>query len=233
MPKAIPFTGSNIVIAENQAPYLPLPARVFGDNMGTILCCWEFSEEELEQLMREKKLWSSHWSFNMPFQPMMLSVDMPVVEIPEVPHLTLYGNPAEYLAEPGEQVGPVVASDIKHDWKLKGWKGPGWYFWNQPEKVLMIGPYDCQMTAEKQMLKFAHDHGECNGPHGNPPCSLPHLTKDQECLKAAGLPYPDDGPKTDRICITCGRAYFKGRKQCRCFEGFAEVPGSEGQETQE
>jgi hypothetical protein len=93
MPKPVTFDGANITIAANQEPYFPLPARIFGDSMGTVLCCWEFTEEELAEIITTKRLWSSHWSFNQPFQPMMLSVEQPVREVPEPPGSP--HNPAE------------------------------------------------------------------------------------------------------------------------------------------
>lgn len=97
MPTPITFDGVNVVIAENQEPYLPLPAQVFGDSMGTILTCWEFSEEEMEEFLRTRKLWISHWSFNQLFQPLSLSTERPVVNTSPATVLFLFGFPAEFI----------------------------------------------------------------------------------------------------------------------------------------
>lgn len=211
MPKAIPFDGSNIVIAANQSPYLPLPARVFGDEMGTILCCWEFSPEELEMILRTKRLWSSHWSFRNPFQPMMLSVDQPVFEVVPNPRLTLFGHPAEYLGEPGEKADdPIEASDIATEWKGKGWTAPGWYFWNM-DKSICFGPYDCQMNTEKDMLRYAHDVGQCNGATGNPPCPFTH-----DMPKPKGESEPP--PESDQVKQAWQDAIAAGKRGSRPTE---------------
>ena len=73
------FPEANVVIAENQEPYLPLPALACGDNMGTLLMCWEVTPEEAEVLHRTGKLWVTCLTFNQPIQPLHFSVDKPVI----------------------------------------------------------------------------------------------------------------------------------------------------------
>lgn len=74
----IAFSGSNVVIAENQDPYIPLPAQCMGDKLGTVLTCWELSESELAQIQNTGKLWITFLTFNQPFQPICPSTEEPV-----------------------------------------------------------------------------------------------------------------------------------------------------------
>lgn len=46
--------GQLIVFAENQPPYIPLPASV--DSVGSVVTEWEFSAEELEMIMNGGRL---------------------------------------------------------------------------------------------------------------------------------------------------------------------------------
>jgi hypothetical protein len=78
--RPVQFPESNVVIAENQEPYIPLPALACGDNMGTLLMCWELDAEELDVLTRTGKLWVTCLSFNQPLQPLHLSVDKPIIQ---------------------------------------------------------------------------------------------------------------------------------------------------------
>lgn len=100
----IPFPGHNLIIAENQEPYIPLPVLYMGDSMGTCLACFELSEEELAEIITTRKIWASFWTFNKAFQPVMLSSEKPVFDIPDDARqqvLTcLHGTPAtEFCGE--------------------------------------------------------------------------------------------------------------------------------------
>lgn len=76
--RPIDFPGSNITLAKDQPPYLPLPGQVFGDTLGTLLTCWELTPEELEQIASTGKLWITVLTFNQPLQPMQPSTDDPI-----------------------------------------------------------------------------------------------------------------------------------------------------------
>jgi hypothetical protein len=71
--KAIPFKGHNVTFVENQEEYESLPA--FKDEEGTVVTCWELSEEELKEITKTGKLWLSMLTFNTPLQPIKLSVN--------------------------------------------------------------------------------------------------------------------------------------------------------------
>lgn len=71
------FPERNLVIAEYQPEYIPIPAHASKD--GTATFCWELSDEELEILLKAKKLWHQVLTFNRPLQPQMLTVEKPVL----------------------------------------------------------------------------------------------------------------------------------------------------------
>ena len=52
--KPIPFEGQNVVFAENQKEYEPLPAHRTED--GIVTSCWELSKEDLAKINETGKL---------------------------------------------------------------------------------------------------------------------------------------------------------------------------------
>lgn len=73
----IDFPERNLIIAENQPEYIPIPANLARDGVATF--CWELSDEELKVLAETKKLWHQVLTFNRPLQPQMLMVEKPVL----------------------------------------------------------------------------------------------------------------------------------------------------------
>lgn len=65
--KAIRFTGVNKTYGENQPQYIPLPVMKFPDGM--MISCWELTDEEVEEIVKNKKLYISMMTFNHPLQP--------------------------------------------------------------------------------------------------------------------------------------------------------------------
>ena len=72
--KPIRFLEANVVWAENQPDYLPLPA--YSDSEKTVTC-WELTFEEVETIIRTRKLWFSTPNFGRPLQPQLPSVESP------------------------------------------------------------------------------------------------------------------------------------------------------------
>lgn len=68
--KPVTFPGQNVVFAENQPEYTPLPALRLPD--GQVITCWEISDEELVEIKRTKRIYLSQLTFNMPLQPVMI-----------------------------------------------------------------------------------------------------------------------------------------------------------------
>lgn len=220
MPQPIRFPGVNVVIAENQTPYIPLPAMFMGDNMGTVLTCWEFTEEEMEEFMRTRKLWISHWTFNQPFQPLCPSTDQPVAVNPESPTdeklLKLFDCPAEWM--PNEEQIKIVTCPRCHGQggecpnccngsiaeMPKGYIEPGWYFWNLAHDEV-YGPHPSRVVCEAMMRKYAADSGN------------PFITGDSscECEKAHGVE-----PRTRYLEHSIAPGFTKpGWYHCGNFDG--------------
>jgi len=73
--KPIKFKESNIVFAENQPEYLPLPA--YKNDKGDVISCWQLSFKERIKILFTGKIWFYILTFNHPLQPQRPSVDCP------------------------------------------------------------------------------------------------------------------------------------------------------------
>lgn len=73
--KLVKFEGHNVVFAENQPEYLPLPALRLDD--GEIICCWELTWRERFALLLRGRIWHSVLTFGGALQPQLLSVSEP------------------------------------------------------------------------------------------------------------------------------------------------------------
>lgn len=73
--KAVPFKHQNIVFAENQPEYLPLPALKIESKEGEVITCWKLSFKERIKVLLFGNVWMSLMSFNSPLTPSMLAVN--------------------------------------------------------------------------------------------------------------------------------------------------------------
>ena len=82
--KPVRFEEVNVVLGENQPEYVPLPALVKdytvrqGDDAaviknGEVVTCWELSDEEVADIVKNKRLYLSVLTFGKPFKPVCLS----------------------------------------------------------------------------------------------------------------------------------------------------------------
>lgn len=72
--KPIDFKGRNIIFGEGQPEYLPLPGMRMPD--GEVYTCWEFSDAEIEQIVRNKCLFLKQATFNQPLQPILPMIEL-------------------------------------------------------------------------------------------------------------------------------------------------------------
>ncbi len=72
----VEFPEQTVIFAKNQPEYLPLPAHV--DNLGTVTCCWELSDDEIAQLIETRKIWHQILTFGKPLQPQLLLTECPL-----------------------------------------------------------------------------------------------------------------------------------------------------------
>lgn len=82
--KPIRFKQVNIVLAENQPQYQPLPVQ-FNDELEEqpMTSCWELDEAELAQIIKSKKIYLKQLTFGNPFQPIHPTIYNPfeVIEL--------------------------------------------------------------------------------------------------------------------------------------------------------
>lgn len=71
----IKFKEQNIIFAEHQDNYWPLPALVKKDNYGTVMTCWKMSFKERLKVLLTGKIWVYEASFNKPLTPIFLSTN--------------------------------------------------------------------------------------------------------------------------------------------------------------
>lgn len=69
----IKFDGFNVIYAENQTEYLPLPC--YKTKNGTLTICWKLSFKERIKILFTGKVWQRIKTFNKPVQPQLMSVN--------------------------------------------------------------------------------------------------------------------------------------------------------------
>ena len=72
--KPIKFKHQNIIFAENQPEYQPLPALKINSEQGEVISCWGLSIKERLIILFTGRVWVSLMSFNKPLIPSYLSV---------------------------------------------------------------------------------------------------------------------------------------------------------------
>lgn len=68
------FKGHNIVFGKDQPEYQPLPALRLHD--GQVITCWELTDEELQDVIKNKCIYVQQMTFNHPLQPIYVSSDL-------------------------------------------------------------------------------------------------------------------------------------------------------------
>lgn len=72
------FPERNVIFAEDQPQYLPLPAhRALYDLEGRVTCCWVLSFRERLQVLLTGRIWHQVLTFNQPLQPQLLTTAKP------------------------------------------------------------------------------------------------------------------------------------------------------------
>jgi len=71
--KPIKFKEQNIIYAENQPEYLPLPAFKNKSDKGEVITCWRLSLSERIRLLFTGRIWLELLSFNKPLTPSLPS----------------------------------------------------------------------------------------------------------------------------------------------------------------
>lgn len=74
--KPIKTKHTNVVYGKNQEEYQQLPA--FKNKEGTVVTCWELSDEALKSINETRRIYLIQHTFNQALQPIRLDVDDPV-----------------------------------------------------------------------------------------------------------------------------------------------------------
>ena len=98
--KPIEFPEVNIRLAEDQPEYETLPVAVLPGNEGNMVACLELTDEELEEIIKTKKIWVSQLTFGNNYHPILISPHKEIV-LPEAEPETeaLYQMPGGDLDE--------------------------------------------------------------------------------------------------------------------------------------
>lgn len=75
--KPVYFKERTTVIAENQPPYLPLPAFVHSDECRCVSSCWGLTWKEKLKVLFTGRIWVTMPTFRKPLTPVKLSTDTP------------------------------------------------------------------------------------------------------------------------------------------------------------
>jgi len=72
--RAIKFKHCNIVFAEDQPEYTPLPALKINSTEGHMITCWKLTWRERIKVLFSGLVWHSLMTFNKPPMPQYMSV---------------------------------------------------------------------------------------------------------------------------------------------------------------
>ena len=73
--KPIKFKEVNIIYAEDQKEYIPLPALKYTDKEGTVVSCWKLSWRERFKIFFRGTMWLRMLTFQKPLTPVILTVE--------------------------------------------------------------------------------------------------------------------------------------------------------------
>jgi hypothetical protein len=74
--KSIKFPGCNLEIGKGQPEYNVIHAMQMPGPEGEIIACYELTDEEIEQILRTRKIYYSRLTFHQKFQPMRLFTEL-------------------------------------------------------------------------------------------------------------------------------------------------------------
>jgi hypothetical protein len=75
--KPTSFEGQNLTLGKGQPEYLELPALVCNDTEGTVWSCWELDEEDIKDLIKNKRIWVGQLTFKNRFAPQLITTVIP------------------------------------------------------------------------------------------------------------------------------------------------------------
>lgn len=88
----IGFPGANVIFAEDQPEYLPLPAFADGH---VVVTCWTLTLWERIKLLWRGRVWLQQYNFGHPLQPQLPCVDRPTEYLDRGPEPVETPDPTE------------------------------------------------------------------------------------------------------------------------------------------
>lgn len=76
--RAVEFPQANVVLGEKQPEYIPLPVHY--DNSipeRPMTCCFELTDEEVEEIVKTRRIWNTQLTFGNPYHPVSMSCSNP------------------------------------------------------------------------------------------------------------------------------------------------------------
>lgn len=73
--KPIEFPEQNFTYAKDQKEYLPLPCHREQVQPHRVISCWELTDEEVQDIIKNKHIWLSLMTFGHPLQPIDMATD--------------------------------------------------------------------------------------------------------------------------------------------------------------
>lgn len=74
--KPIDFPGTNCVFGASQLEYQPLPAIKIKDVEGTVITCWQLTDEEINCIKETKCFYLKQLTFNAPYHPLLPMIEL-------------------------------------------------------------------------------------------------------------------------------------------------------------
>ena len=71
----IKFDECNMTYGKDQPGYIPLPAYLEAGEKGQVVTCWELTDEDIEKIVKTKKIYHSQLTFHNPLQPVFITVN--------------------------------------------------------------------------------------------------------------------------------------------------------------
>lgn len=74
--QAVEFPEQTQILAKDQPQYQPIPIH-YDPKYGAATSCFQLSDEEVEEIVRTRRIWNTQVTFGNPYHPIRMSVSKP------------------------------------------------------------------------------------------------------------------------------------------------------------
>lgn len=75
--KAVEFPEQNEILAKDQPQYQQLPVHIGNTEETPFTACMELDDEEIEELVRTRRIWHTQFTFGTQYHPIRMSTKNP------------------------------------------------------------------------------------------------------------------------------------------------------------